>query len=320
MKRRVKIKYVGFWDTFRPERYLIHQILNENYEVEITNEPDYIICSLFSNEHLNYPNSIKIFYTAENVIPDFNLFDYGIGFDEMEYGDRYIRIPNYIMNLKYSKVNELVNQRQNGIVSDITVKTGFCSTVVSNGNGSNIRDYIFDELSKYKQVASGGRYRNNIGMPQGVTDKLDFQKKYKFALAIENTSYAGYTTEKLMEAFAAGGIPIYWGDPEVGRYFNENAFINVMAYETVEDAIRKVIEVDQNEELYNEYVKKTPLIKDTHIIEEKEMLKEFILHIFEQPYNKARRRPSNPWVSNMERQLCEPKQKRKSLLERLKKG
>ena len=77
---------------------------------------------------------------------------------------------------------------------------------------------FFDKLSTYKQVSSGGRFRNNIG--GAVADKKAFQADHKFAIAFENTSYDGYCTEKLMEAFAAGTIPIYWGDPNVAKDFN----------------------------------------------------------------------------------------------------
>ena len=49
---------------------------------------------------------------------------------------------------------------------------------------------------------------NNIG--GAVSDKFAFQQKHKFSIAFENTSYCGYCTEKIVEAFVAGTIPIYW--------------------------------------------------------------------------------------------------------------
>jgi len=35
-------------------------------------------------------------------------------------------------------------------------------------------------------------------------------------------------TEKIVEAFAANCIPIYWGDPSISKVFNSKAFINVL--------------------------------------------------------------------------------------------
>ena len=44
--------------------------------------------------------------------------------------------------------------------------------------------------------------------------------------AFENTYAPGYTTEKIMDAFASGCVPIYYGDPLVVQDFNPDSFIN----------------------------------------------------------------------------------------------
>ena len=56
------------------------------------------------------------------------------------------------------------------------------------------RTRIFDLLSAYKPVASGGKWRNNVGGP--MADKIAFQSKYRFVIAFENSSTSGYLTEK----------------------------------------------------------------------------------------------------------------------------
>lgn len=80
----------------------------------------------------------------------------------------------------------------------------------------------------YKKVDSGGKYKNNIGKP--VENKRDFQMTHKFVIAFENTSTRGYTTEKIIGAYAAGAVPIYWGDPDVAMTFNTKSFINCNEY------------------------------------------------------------------------------------------
>lgn len=64
------------------------------------------------------------------------------------------------------------------------VSKEFCGYVCSNGNADYMRDYIFDKLATYKEITSSGKYRKNIGKLDGVEDKLEFQKQYKFALAL----------------------------------------------------------------------------------------------------------------------------------------
>lgn len=299
--KRIKIQYVGWWDTFRPDSYSITSILKKHYEVVFSDEPDYVFCSLYSGELLKY-DCIRIFYTAENVTPDFNLFDYSIGFDELVFGDRYIRVPNYRMNPKYERDIRLLKMRHLS-TPEGCFERKFCATVVSNANASPMRDRIFDEISRYKRVDSGGKYRNNIEIPGGVVDKLEFQKKYKFALAVENTSFPGYTTEKLIEAFAAGGIPIYWGDPNVGRYFNEKAFINIMAYSSLDEAIEEIKRVDRDIEAYRAYLSEPAMMEDDHFEKLQSDLEKFLIHIIEQPLEVARRRSTGVWPENIEKML-----------------
>ena len=299
-RKTVSVNYIGFWDGFDSTKYRISKIIHDRYDVEITNRPQYLICSLF-----NYHRSVceeadvKIFITPENMVPDFNLFDYCLGFDELSFGDRYLRVPNYILNLKYEEaLDRMQNKHLYRIESD---RDGFCSYIVSNGNGATMRDEIPDVISQYKSVDFGGGYRNNIGRGIGNTckDKLEFQKQYKFALAIENTSHPGYTTEKLIEAFAAGCIPIYWGDPDVGKYFNTKSFINVMDYASLDDVVAEIIHIDEDEELYRRYISEPALIDKNYISNTIEELSGFIESIFDQPLSTARRRTSGVWYSQM---------------------
>lgn len=317
--RKIKIQFAGWWDTFQPDTYIITQLLKRHYDVVISDEPDYVFCSLYSKEFLKY-DCVRIFYTAENVTPDFNLFDYCIGFDELSFGDRYIRVPNYGMNPKYQRDIQLLKMRHTNIDKSNSGRK-FCASVVSNGNADPMRDRILDEISGYKQVDSGGKYRNNIGMPNGVPDKLEFQKNYKFALAIENISFTGYTTEKLVEAFAAGGIPIYWGDPDVGRYFNEKAFINIMSYPSLEAAIGEIKRADKDAEVYQAYLSEPAMLSENHFEQLQADLEDFLCHIIEQPLEIAKRRPISVWAEDIARMaggVLIKEQERVGLINRLK--
>jgi hypothetical protein len=103
-------------------------------------------------------------------------------------------------------------------------KQKFCCMVVSNAHAKE-RIRFFEQLSKYKKVDSGGRFLNNIG--RSIDEKMEFIKDYRFVISFENSSSPGYTTEKLIEPMLVNSVPIYWGDPEVGRYFNTKIFVNV---------------------------------------------------------------------------------------------
>ena len=233
MKKHIRIRFVDFWDDFVPENNIFHQILSQPYEIKLSDTPDYIFCSVFGEEHLRY-NCVKIFYTGENQCPDFNLYDYAIGFEHLTMGDRYMRLPIYYLN-RYQKFFRLMQEKH---AKPLPAKSGFCSFVYSNDRASAVREQFFTQLSTYKNVSSGGRYRNNIGGP--VEDKLAFELQHKFSFSFENSSYPGYCTEKLVQSFAAQTVPIYWGDPTAADTFNEEAFINCNRYSSWDEVLEAI--------------------------------------------------------------------------------
>ena len=293
-----KIKYVDFWEGFDPGNNFLKEVFQAvGYETELSEEPDYLFCSVFGHENLDkkYDNCVKIFFTGENLCPDFNLYDYGIGFEYLDFGDRYLRYPLY-----YAYPKELWGAFMSKHIDPkekLAKKTGFCSFVYSNGKGDSIRERFFQALSKYKKVDSGGRYLNNIGLPEGVKDKIKFESKHKFSIAFENSSHPGYSTEKLVQSFAAGTVPIYWGDQRVKEVFDPESFIFVNDFDSLDEVIIKVGEIDQNDELYLKYLGTPALIDSEKFDREKQKkeLEKFLYNIFEQEKGQAFRRNRVVW-------------------------
>jgi len=63
---------------------------------------------------------------------------------------------------------------------------------------------------------------------KGIDDfrnKDDILIPSKYTLAIENTNEPFYFTEKITDAFLCGCMPIYYGTPDIFKYFPENSFI-----------------------------------------------------------------------------------------------
>ncbi|MCQ2755113.1 MAG: hypothetical protein MJ231_08750, partial [bacterium] len=81
----------GFKDnTFFPAE------IYEKYEFVKSNNPDFVFYSAFilwPKDIPLYNNAVKIFFSGENINPDFIFFDYWVGFDFLTYGDRYFRYP-----------------------------------------------------------------------------------------------------------------------------------------------------------------------------------------------------------------------------------
>ena len=225
------------------------RVLSDKYNVRVLNsgdeEPDVLIYSWLGSNNVKWRNAIRIYYTMEMDYPDFNTCDYAIGLANIGLPGRFFRFPHYVFydNLlqKYEGIDNLLKPTE-------ALNRGFCSAVVSNTYRNRIYHEIYPLLEEYKPIASGGKINNNVGGP--VANKIDFIKKYKFNLAFENMNVDGYVTEKIMDAFVAQTIPIYWGSKQVKKDFGVGGYIDVSDFDTLDRAVDYIKKVDADDDLY----------------------------------------------------------------------
>jgi hypothetical protein len=121
-----------------------------------------------------------------------------------------------------------------------------------NSNKIAQREYIFNIFVEKTSVDVCHAYGNCCGKYTKTkrtqvpgnwhSDQLiDTYKDYKFVLAMENKMVDGYVTEKIINAFYSGAIPIYWGSSNITEFFNKDAFINVSDFKTFEECVDHVI-------------------------------------------------------------------------------
>jgi hypothetical protein len=73
---------------------------------------------------------------------------------------------------------------------------------------------------------------------EAAHDKLETIRDYRFALCFENCRWPGYITEKIIDCFVAGTIPIYLGAPDIAEYIPEEFFIRgELGFEAIEEKI-----------------------------------------------------------------------------------
>ncbi len=247
MKQQIKLAFCDFWPKFNPANNFFTRLLSQHFDIELCDQPDFVIFSCFGRRHREYACT-RIFFTGENWRPDFRHCDYALTFDHSD-DPRHYRYPLYGA---YGNPQALIKSSDFDPAQVLAQKTRFCNFVYSNPL-CRMRNRFFRELSKYKRVDAGGRVFNNMGGP--IADKLALLRESKFTIAFENESRSGYTTEKIAEPMHAQSLPIYWGNPDVGLDFNTRSFINVHDWPSMEAAIEHIIEVDRNDELYLEYVR-----------------------------------------------------------------
>ena len=290
MKKQIKIKFVCFWKGFKYEDSVFYKILLEYFNPIVCDDPDYIICGCFEPfyDYLKYPQ-VRIMLCGENYIPDLNFIDYAICRYPINLLDRFFYEPGCLR--PFPKCLELDNRRK-FTKEDLDKKTNFCNFICSHESEYSIRGDFFKELCKYKKVDSVGKYLNNSNINVNRIDgtKQNFQKKCKFTLCFESTKNEGFFTEKLTDAFLSGTIPIYYGSSTAKEIFNPKAYIDISDFKNFEEAIQKIIEIDNNDDLYLQMLNEPILNKNVSI---KQMYKnecEFVKHIFSQNPNDAYRR------------------------------
>jgi hypothetical protein len=140
------------------------------------------------------------------------------------------------------------------------------SIIASNKNyleGHKLRHII---INKYKNIDIYGRSYNPI------ENKLEGLKDYRFSFVIENTKIDYYFTEKLIDCFVTGTIPIYWGCPSINKFFNEkgmiiindinNIDINILNEKTYKNMLPYILE---NFKISNEYLMSEDYIYEKYL-------------------------------------------------------
>ncbi|NND45184.1 MAG: glycosyltransferase [Xanthomonadales bacterium] len=251
--RQIKIAFTDFW---HPETEAairanpLCQLLQTRFDLVLSDQPDFLLYSTFGRRHLRY-DCTRIFYTGENVRPDFGRCDYAFSFDYPVTEKNY-RLPLYRLYDDYDRVWDKGSR-----VPD-PAQQRFCNFLYSNARARERIDFLH-RLNRYRTVDCGGRLMNNIG--GRVENKLEFLTNYKFTIAFENSSHPGYTTEKLLEALVANTIPIYWGNPLVAKDFNPDGFINCHDYSDFDAVVEQVRAIDQDDDAYRRYIS-APVFRD----------------------------------------------------------
>ena len=85
-----------------------------------------------------------------------------------------------------------------------------------------------DELlalnSKFKWAPAYGSYITDFGIHE-IPNKEIGLKDYRFSFCVENDTYDTYFTEKILDCFATGTIPIYMGTKKIVEYFNPEGIL-----------------------------------------------------------------------------------------------
>jgi len=258
----LRIAFTDFYQGFNVTNNRIWNALKRHYQLELTEDlsnANLLVFGDFGINHWKF-NGRKIYITGENMLPDFNQCDLAFTPAEIPGERRAVRLPLYAQFIE--PLRTLVRQPNFSASSQLN-KKGFCSFVVSNPE-CRFRNKLFKTIHRRRTVASGGKHFNTTGSIVG--NKLEFLKDYQFNIACENSSSPGYITEKLIDPLLAGSVPIYWGDPEIGRDFNLKCMIHVGDFKSLHDLVDYILMVAENDSL-RQSILEAPVFRNNQLPE-----------------------------------------------------
>ena len=239
----ISVFFNNFWPGFVEKTDIVDstfflQLLSKAYNapIHVSNTPDnatVLVESIFGNySYLKYKKwSATILFTGEydySNTGNVSEYDCVLGFEDTR--DNFVKCPLFVIflvtNLSILKEIENVDRP---IPSEIP--PNHASIILSNGYHGKTRKDFFMTIRKEMPVFSGGKYENNVGFvvpgSYNSSEMVDFYRRGKFAITMENNDKPYYVTEKIVNGLRAGVIPIYWGTSRVSEYFNPRRFIHL---------------------------------------------------------------------------------------------
>lgn len=298
-KMIIKIHCVGF-DNIGGYKWIYNRFLvpleNSFSFIEDCDNPDFIFCNVmdYRFDFIKY-NCPRIFITEENIHPNFQLFDYWIGYNsKLSFSDRFLYAQICLFNIRVVKENLLIEKGLPLSERDCSV---FCDFIYSHDDNGN-RMHYFKLLNNYKQVNSYGTFNHNTGNIYAggwpYKNKINLQKRSKFSLIVETSEDSkGLVTEKIFHALIAGSIPIYYGDDEIRNIVNPKRYINIKDFKDDNELMTYICKIDNDDNLYNSIVKEEPLIDPFFFKKQYANISLFLFNIFNQNPEQALRRPKS---------------------------
>lgn len=239
------------------------------YIVSVFGSPEFYSRDLPAIRRQAPPDSIWVCFSGEPRALPPDGFHVNLIMEPTDLARRIVCLPNFITN---AHELGLWPQLRATRPQFSPAKKRFCAFVVRNGNNP-IRNQFVRRLSQaYKRVDCLGPFMNN--MPRGETapedevvygDRyLEVLQRYKFVICFENCQQPANLTEKLLNAWLAGTVPIYWGCPAALEWLNPRAFLYLPdgSPASMDALITKIKELDESPTAYYDMFRE-PLIDPT---------------------------------------------------------
>ena len=152
---------------------------------------------------------------------------------------------------------ELLNSKPNAIFFN----SAYCSIALKNrkqiAKTKNVsliaseKNYL--EGHKLRHLIASAMIENGLDVDlmgrkyKFIDDTSEGLLEYRYSVVIENSIQESYFTEKLIDALVCETIPIYWGAPNIGEFFDKGGIIQCNSFEEIVSKLQSLSKSDYEE-------------------------------------------------------------------------
>jgi len=206
----------------------------------VRNQMNWDGITIFTDRYLN-PNIIKsvkskykIGWHLERIhgVPGsfeqyYNLLDFTMTNDD-------VLLSRYPNKTKFVPFGGGWIKKENQKIHEKSKLTSIIYSSKTSYTGHKLRHQIAQNISGLDLYGNGS--------PNPIVFKEEGLSDYMFSIVIENIKVKNYFTEKLIDCFLTGAIPIYWGCPNIGDYFDTEGMIIFDTFEELKTKLNNLTE------------------------------------------------------------------------------
>lgn len=245
--RGIAIGWVDWYPHWNPTSNFITDLLDLTripyYVVGDSHDADILFAGVYGDNFVaDWQNTyaFSVLCSGENVRPTFGIYDFSLSTDLYEYSGKNHRWPEYYSQLAFSSdgtfrssadetsLRLLYREKQDRDILFSAVYNNSCPH----------REHFISLLSQRYGAANVKTYGSTrIGRD---CDKYEILGRSRFHLAFENSTFPGYTTEKLFQCLQMGAYGLYWGPTSVETEFDSRYYANIEHYHSSDDLFKHI--------------------------------------------------------------------------------
>lgn len=258
------VALTDMWGGYEPTREPITRLLahGDGPNSDDLVDADIVVHSVFGREHAR-ARVITVGVSGETLFS--SLSDFTIDCRHNP-APSHFRLPTWAWSLLISELGQKTATTDHPVSEGVPIADRrFCNFIFGNPR-CHTRNAFFEILHAKLPVDSLGKvYKNasDASLSSGEVagwreSKLGVLGKYKFTIAFENREFVGYTTEKLVDAWLADTVPIYWGNPAFVVDFPDDACLSLYQAGSMARLVEQVLEAHHDAERYEQLRSRNP--------------------------------------------------------------